>query len=173
VGALNATGPVPFWFGSTRGCEALSNLPPPTGHAEVKYLLDSNVWLDAITNGPHAHETIEMLQRASPGSFATTDFSVHTVGLILGPMNPDLFRGFLDDLIRHHVFTLHLAPSELYSVIDRMSAVGLDFDDAFQYLNAERSNLKIVSFDTDFDRTSRGRITPADVLAELSAPPKP
>jgi uncharacterized protein len=54
-----------------------------------------------------------------------------------------------------------------------MTKEHLDFDDAFQYLNAERHGLKIVSFDTDFDRTYLGRMTPEQVLLELSAPPAP
>jgi len=38
---------------------------------------------------------------------------------------------------------------------------GLDFDDAYQYLAAEKYGLTLVSFDSDFDRTERGRNTPA------------
>lgn len=39
-----------------------------------------------------------------------------------------------------------------------------DFDDAYQYVTADKHNLVIVSFDTDFDRTERGRKTPQAVL---------
>nr|HID14904.1 PIN domain-containing protein [Anaerolineae bacterium] len=41
----------------------------------------------------------------------------------------------------------------------------LDFDDAYQYVAAEEYGLTLVSFDTDFDRTERGRKTPAQVLS--------
>ena len=40
----------------------------------------------------------------------------------------------------------------------------LDFGDAYQYVVAERYGLTIVSFDSDFDRTERGRKTPKDLL---------
>lgn len=40
---------------------------------------------------------------------------------------------------------------------------GLDFDDAHQYLAAVKYNLTLVSFDSDFDRTERGRRTPEEV----------
>jgi predicted nucleic acid-binding protein len=40
----------------------------------------------------------------------------------------------------------------------------LDFDDAYQYVAADKHNLVIVSFDGDFDRTERGRKTPQAVL---------
>jgi len=39
-----------------------------------------------------------------------------------------------------------------------------DFDDAYQYVIAEKYNLTIISFDTDFDRTERGRKTPVEIL---------
>jgi len=41
---------------------------------------------------------------------------------------------------------------------------GLDFDDAYQYVVAARYGLTIISFDTDFDRTEKGRKTPKDLL---------
>ncbi len=40
----------------------------------------------------------------------------------------------------------------------------IDFDDAYQYSAANRHGLKIVSFDADFDRTTEGRLFPANVL---------
>jgi len=40
----------------------------------------------------------------------------------------------------------------------------LDFDDAYQYAAAKKYDLIIVSFDSDFDQTERGRQTPAEVL---------
>ena len=40
----------------------------------------------------------------------------------------------------------------------------LDFDDAYQYVVAEKFGLTLVSFDTDFDRTDLKRIIPAGIL---------
>lgn len=40
----------------------------------------------------------------------------------------------------------------------------LDFDDAYQYVAAEKYDLVIVSFDADFDRTELQRKTPAEIL---------
>ena len=41
----------------------------------------------------------------------------------------------------------------------------VNFDDAYQYVAAERSSATIVSFDGDFDRTKRGRQVPATILS--------
>jgi predicted nucleic acid-binding protein len=48
-----------------------------------------------------------------------------------------------------------------------MDQYRLDFDDAYQYVMSERENAITVSFDSDFDRTERGRQTPAQILAAL------
>ena len=47
-----------------------------------------------------------------------------------------------------------------------MGEFNLDFDDAYQYVAAEKNDSIIVSLDTDFDRTERGRKTPWEVLQE-------
>jgi len=46
------------------------------------------------------------------------------------------------------------------TVIKSARKFNLDFDDAYQYVVAEKNNLEIISFDGDFDRTKKGRKTP-------------
>ena len=48
----------------------------------------------------------------------------------------------------------------------RSTNFSLDFDDAYQYATAEHFDLAIVSFDADFDRTDRGRLTPSAAMAK-------
>ncbi len=50
-----------------------------------------------------------------------------------------------------------LNAEELTTVIDTAASFALDFDDAYQYSIAEKYESTIVSFDSDFDRTTRGR----------------
>jgi predicted nucleic acid-binding protein len=45
-----------------------------------------------------------------------------------------------------------------------MYLVRLDFDDAYQYVAAGKYDAIIVSFDSDFDRTERGRMVPPQIL---------
>ena len=53
---------------------------------------------------------------------------------------------------------------DMQDIVQAAQKFRLDFDDAYQYVAAEKYELIIVSFDGDFDRTERGRTTPADVL---------
>ena len=57
-----------------------------------------------------------------------------------------------------------LSALDLRRVLSAMKRFHLDFDDAYQYVAAERNGLVLVSFDADFDKTYMGRKTPADIL---------
>ncbi len=45
-----------------------------------------------------------------------------------------------------------------------MKKFNLDFDGAYQYAVAEKHDLKIISFDKDFDGAEKGKLTPKEVL---------
>ena len=71
----------------------------------------------------------------------------------------DVFVGAGVELVR-------LVADDTEEVVQVIDEFGLDFDDAYQYLAAQRNGLAIVSFDADFDRTKLGRLLPADALAK-------
>jgi predicted nucleic acid-binding protein len=52
-------------------------------------------------------------------------------------------------------------------IVRNAQRFNLDFDDAYQYTAAEKYDIQIVSFDTDFDKTPRGRMTPREILNTL------
>ena len=55
-------------------------------------------------------------------------------------------------------------PDEMEKVINAQKKFSLDFDDAYQYVSAQKNELKLVSFDTDFDKTDLKRFTPSALL---------
>lgn len=70
-----------------------------------------------------------------------------------------------DVLIDGEVILISLIPSVMLQIVTAMEHYKLDFDDAYQYVVAEQEDAVIVSFDSDFDQTQRGRQTPGQVLA--------
>lgn len=64
---------------------------------------------------------------------------------------------------------MSVPPEAMHRVVAVMEQFGLDFDDAYQYVAAERTDATIVSFDGDFDHTGRKRQTPAEILRERDA----
>jgi predicted nucleic acid-binding protein len=133
----------------------------------VKYLVDANVWFQGILGREFAADVASLLTSTPEGFIATTDFALHSVGIRLAPIRYEGYRQFLEDMINRRIDTLHLPASDLQEVLRLMRQHRLDFDDAFQYLAAERFNLRIISFDTDFDHTPRGRLTPSQALSEI------
>jgi len=58
---------------------------------------------------------------------------------------------------------ISLTAQDMEDLAKSAQVFNLDFDDAYQYIVAEKYDLKIISFDSDFDRTDRGRITPDEI----------
>jgi len=130
------------------------------------YLLDTNVWLERLLNQEKAEEVGEMLDSISSENLYITDFALHSVGVILCKLNKkEAFIKFIEDLfVNSAVNLIHIEPQNMKDIIAIIDKFNLDFDDAYQYVAAEKYALTIISFDTDFDRTERGRKTPAEVL---------
>ncbi|MBW1732100.1 MAG: PIN domain-containing protein [Deltaproteobacteria bacterium] len=98
-----------------------------------------------------------------------TDFGFHSIGVVLGKLNNlDAFVSFVHDLfVDGWVSLVRLEPREMEKVVRAMEKFALDFDDAYHYTAAETYELTLVSFDSDFDRTERGRKTPSEILTEI------
>ncbi|MCD6289811.1 MAG: PIN domain-containing protein [Anaerolineae bacterium] len=132
------------------------------------HLIDTNVWLERLLDQKRTEEVKSFLDHVSTEHLFMTDLTYHSIGIILTRLDRDeaLWRFTRDAFIDGAVTLLHLDPIEIQSVIQAMRRFNLDFDDAYQYVAAERWDLTIVSFDTDFDRTARGRKTPGEILRE-------
>ena len=77
----------------------------------------------------------------------------------------EALRSFVKDAFSDgDVTLLHLMPEDTEYILQVMRKFSLDYDDAYQYVAAEKYNLIIVSFDADFERTIRGRKSPGEVL---------
>ena len=132
------------------------------------YLLDSNIWLERLLNQAKSEEVGKFLNTIHSQNLFMTDLSFHSVGIILDKLNKrELLMSFVHDtFIYGAVQLINVMPSNTTEVIKFIELFNLDFDDAYQYTAAEKYNLQIVSFDTDFDKTERGRKTPAQILSQ-------
>jgi predicted nucleic acid-binding protein len=135
------------------------------------YLLDTNIWLEQLLAQTQAKSVGQLLDTITTAQLLMSDFSLHSIGVILGRLGASpVFNQFVQDvLIDGGVGLISLAPVALQQVASVMALYRLDFDDGYQYMVAEQENVIIVSFDSDFDRTPRGRQTPAQILATLGS----
>jgi len=149
------------------------------GGIESVFLVNANVWCWSLLNYLPEHErfkfrpptnktaeevwqeTTEFLMEAWEHLFIT-DFSFHSLGIILFRVGKhDLLIKFAEQLKDKIV---RLDSGDFRHVVEVAQRFGLNFDDAYQYVAAEKHDLVIVSFDPDFDRTDIGRLTPDQAL---------
>jgi predicted nucleic acid-binding protein len=129
------------------------------------FLVDTNVWLELLLEQQKAREVRQFLERHEAVELAITEFSLYSIGIILTRLKKDeLFADFLADTLEGSgLLLIRLDVRGLNELLTVRQKFGLDFDDAYQYVAAESHDLTLLSFDSDFDRTERGRKTPAEV----------
>jgi predicted nucleic acid-binding protein len=130
------------------------------------YLLDTNIWLERLLDQEHSDEVSRFLNQIPGEQLFITDFSLHSIGVILVRLKQaEALERFLEDVFNYGAVRLvHLLPQDLLQVVERIGQFRLDFDDAYQYVAAEKYDLILVSFDKDFDRTKQKRKTPLEIL---------
>ena len=130
------------------------------------YLIDTNIWLERLLNQQQADIVGEFLTAIPSESLAMSDFTFHSIALALTrrQLFAPLQEFIQDTFIEGNVGFLSLPLGEMASVLSTMSEQNLDYDDAYQYVTAEQYGLILVSFDTDFDATLKGRKTPQEIL---------
>jgi len=131
----------------------------------MRYLVDTNVWLELLLGQEKLDECKEFFQKVDTNLIAISEFSFYSIGIILCRLNKDeLFEDFLDDIENSLISKIKLENKDVKYLLQIRKKYNLDFDDAYQYVVAEKYNLTIVSFDSDFDRTELGRKTPREIL---------
>ncbi|MCL0038819.1 PIN domain-containing protein, partial [Dehalococcoidia bacterium] len=110
----------------------------------------------------NAEEVEKFLRGTSREKLHISEFSLYSIGIILSHRNlPEIFKRFVDDLLVTGGFRLlRISISDIETLASRAKEFDLDFDDAYQYVISEKYDLPLVSFDSDFDRTKRGRQIP-------------
>ena len=130
------------------------------------YLVDTNIWLEVLLEQDKKHDAHGFLTDTDPSYLNITDFTIYSIGIILSKLGElELLEKFYEDIIyESDVNIINLANTDMFKIINFEKKYGLDFDDSYQYVSAKEYDLKIVSFDSDFDNTDIGRITPTDAL---------
>ncbi len=116
------------------------------------YLIDTNIFLSVLL-GQEKSERCRRFLSDNRGSLHISDFSLHSIGVILFRSDrPGLFQKFVEDALP--LLSVQTLPLHLYKDIpDVRNRLGLDFDDAYQYLLARYNRSGIVTMDADFQKT--------------------
>lgn len=130
------------------------------------YLLDTSVVLELLLDQEKADEVELFLRNTLQQNLHLSEFSLYSLGIaLLRRRMHDTFLRSVDDMLVTSAFRLvRLTVEDMASIVELSRRFNLDIDDAYQYAAAEKYGLTIVSFDGDFDRTERGRKTPAQAM---------
>jgi predicted nucleic acid-binding protein len=130
------------------------------------YLVDTNLIAEILLRQAKAEEVKRFLESTAPEDLFLTEFSLYSLGIILlrRKMHDTFLRAVDDLLLTGGIRLVRLGLEDMEDLVHAARRFDLDFDDAYQYVAAEKYNLDLVSFDSDFDHTERGRKTPAGVL---------
>lgn len=133
-------------------------------------LIDTSIWLEYLLDQGRADEVEHMFASTPFQRMCVTEFTIGSIGIILtNNQHPDPFWQFTDDLfLEGEVSRLTLSSEQLATIPNVMNRFRLDFDDAYQYVAAAESELPIVSFDDDFDRTDLEWVAPSSLDSLIS-----
>jgi len=135
------------------------------------YLLGTNILLELLLNQKKADEVERLLLETPPEMLSVSEFTIDSIGVILiRRIMHDIFLKAVEDmLLVGGIRLMRIGPEDMQRVVLASRRFKLDYDDAYQYALAEKYNLIIVSFDSDFDRTERGKLKPSDIRIMGSA----
>jgi len=130
------------------------------------YLLDTNIILELLLDQEQADRVAQFLNQADSASLYISEFSLYSLGVILLRLKRnETFIHAVEDMLLSGAFGLvRLEIQDMAKVAEIAGTFSLDFDDAYQYVAAEKYSLDLLSFDRDFDRTTRGRKTLEEVM---------
>lgn len=116
-------------------------------------LVDTNIFLEILLDQNKKSSCKNFLSQ-NIGSLHISDFSLHSIGVIL--FRNQLFKtyqNFLIDILAN-VEIISLDKSHYKNVAKVASKYNLDFDDAYQTSIAIKNNFEIITMDKDFKRVS-------------------
>jgi predicted nucleic acid-binding protein len=120
----------------------------------MDYLFDTNIFLEVLL-GQEKNESCKSLLSDYQGTILLSEFSVHSIGVILFKQKKfSVFDGFMKDIADNG--TIITLPFKLYPKISVFAQkYQLDFDDAMQTAIALEFNYGIITIDRDFKKVAK------------------
>jgi predicted nucleic acid-binding protein len=118
----------------------------------MTFLADTNIFLEILLKRAKKEGCKKFLNE-NIGNLNITDFSLHSIGVILFRyQRKNLFHEFIEDVLPK-VDLLSLPKGYYSDLLEANKGLGLDFDDAYQYCVARYYRLQIATLDKDFEKS--------------------
>jgi predicted nucleic acid-binding protein len=101
-----------------------------------------------LLNQQRAQEVHQLFEEREGSDFAITEFSLYSIGIVLTRLNKDeAFAGFIADALEQAGTRLvRLGSADMQNLLGVRKQFGLDFDDAYQYAAAEKTQPHLIEF---------------------------
>lgn len=138
----------------------------------MRFLLDSNIILEVLLGQKREKEVRKLFELIPQSEFYISDFALHSIGVILySESDQEGFNKFFQDMVLEGpLVVLDLAENEIQDLKQYADKYQLDFDDAYQYGVAQKLDLSLLTFDSDFDQVPVDSNTPAEILEKTDKP---
>ncbi|MCG2768942.1 MAG: PIN domain-containing protein, partial [Anaerolineae bacterium] len=106
-------------------------------------LMDTNIFLEVILEQEKAEEAQALLAKTEEHELFISDYSLHSIGVLLFRRRQhEVFGQFVKDMmLSAGLIMISLPGKDMEAIIDAARRFNLDFDDAYQYVAAEKHNL--------------------------------
>ena len=113
----------------------------------MTYLLDSNVWLELLFEQERADDVRRFLDTVPMAQIAMSEFSVYSIGIALARSGlENAFVQFVSDTLEGTALDrIRLDTTDLKEIMHVRKRFRLDFDDAYQYVAAEKPRSRAIA----------------------------
>jgi uncharacterized protein len=136
---------------------------------KVRYLVDTNIWLESLLNQDKSDIVFKFLDTIPLDQIFISDFALHSIGVIMSRLNKlDILDKFVNDLFFNGLIEqLSLDPNDFTDIISNIKKYKLDFDDAYQLTISLKYDMTVVTFDKDFNIQGINKKSPGEILENL------
>lgn len=135
------------------------------------YLFDTNLFLEVFLNQENTELSKKLINHKNLTKIFISDFSLHSIGVILSRKSKSqAFQLFIEDIVQSNKFeiiTIKLKNMKL--ITENIIKFSLDFDDAYQLTVSDLYNLKIVTYDNDFNKREISSTSPNHLYEKLES----
>ena len=136
-------------------------------------LIDTNIIIEMGRSQKKSQQCRDLLsaidQELINEEVFITKFSLSAIEAILSQMDNGLIREILLLIFQEKIQIIDMDIKDDIMILATKKDLGLDFDDATQFVAAKRLNTYLVTFDKDFDQIPLKTKTPEQILKKLLA----
>jgi predicted nucleic acid-binding protein len=134
-------------------------------------LIDTNIFIEMGKKQEESFQCGELLDAIKQDlineEVYITKFTLNAIQAIISREDPKLVRDILILIHQEKIKALELNLEDYLMILSALEDLKLDFDDATQFVAANKLRTSIVTFDKDFKNTGLKVKTPKQVLKEI------